>query len=295
MKHDLRPLGWLPLVFALAALLMTAPAGAEDVLSDRLTDQILQMQRRDFNRRLDRDLEVKKKSLGAEENADRAAKMRELLLNHASMYEMLEDFERAEADFDALLAVKPVNPMVYRDRGYFYMRQSRFPEALRDFMTGSRLAPDQATFNYGAGRAMTRMGAYADAIGQFDEAVRLAPNDGLAALSRGEALNQLGRYAEARADFDRALALGLSREVDRFFVYFGRGYASIFVGDFAAAIRDMDDALATRPGMVNAVVWRGYAREKLGQRRRALDDYEAALRINPNDDWIRSSVKRMRS
>jgi hypothetical protein len=47
--------------------------------------------------------------------------------------------------------------------------------------------------------------------------------------------------------------------------------------------------------MISAVVWRGYAQERLGQRQQALADYESALRASPNDGWIRSSIRRMRS
>lgn len=272
-----------------------APAHAEAVLSDRLTDQIVLMQRLEINRQLDAEYEKTKTALGTQATPDGAAKLRELLVNHASVHELFEEIDRAEADFDALLQIEPLDPMIYVDRGYFYMRQRRFSEALRDFMTGSRLAPTVAVFNYGAGRALTRMRAYADATEQYSEAMRLTPNDSVPVMSRAEVYVQLGRYAEARADYDRALALGLRRDMDRFFVYFGRGYSSIFVGDYVGAVSNMDAALAARPGMVNAVVWRGYAHEKLGQRARALDDYEAALRMNPNDDWILSSIRRMRS
>jgi tetratricopeptide (TPR) repeat protein len=114
-------------------------------------------------------------------------------------------------------------------------------------------------------------------------------------LSRAEALIQLGQYSQARSDYDLALRLGLTRSADRFFAFFGRGYASIFLGDFSSTVRDMNLALALRPDMLNAVVWRGYAQERLGQREHALDDYEAALRISPNDGWISASIRRMRS
>jgi Flp pilus assembly protein TadD len=273
----------------------SAPADADGILSDRLTDQILQMYRSDFTHRLDSDFEREKESLGKAETVERATRLRTLLKRRASTYETLEEFDRAEADYNALVAVRPVNPMVYSDRGYFYMRQSRFPEAMRDFVAGSRLAPTEAVFSYGVGRAMSRMGSYVDAVEHYGEAIRLTPKDSLLRLSRADALIQLGRYAEARADYDSALALGLVLESDRFSAYFGRGYANIFVGDYNGAVRDMNAALAGRPGMVNAVVWRGYAWEKLGQRARALDDYETASRLSPNDDWIRSSINRMRS
>jgi Flp pilus assembly protein TadD len=273
----------------------SAPARADGILSDRLTDQILQMFRSDITRRLDTEFEREKEALGQSETNERATRLRTLLKQRASTFESLEAFDRAEADFNALVAVRPLNPMVYSDRGYFYIRQSRFPDAVRDFVTGSRLAPTEPVFNYGAGRAMSRMGSYVDAVVQFGEAIRLSPKDSVLRLSRAQALIQLGRYAEAQADYDSALALGLAAESDRFSAYFGRGYANIFIGDYNGVVRDMNAALAVRPGMVNAVVWRGYAWERLGERGRALDDYETASRLNPNDDWIRSSISRMRS
>jgi len=275
-------------------LLSLATARAQEALSARLTDQILELNKLDLVRRLDRELERQKSAFGQEATAEQAEKLRVVLKTRAVAYEALEDFTHAEVAYNALVEVKPINPMVYSDRGYFYMRQSRFDAAMRDFVTGSRLAPSQSAFSYGAGRALTRMGDYAAAISQYNEAIRLAPGDSDAWLSRAEAYAQLARYVEARADYDRAIALGLHRDTDRFFAYFGRGYANVRLGDDAAAVRDMDIALSMRPGMVNAVVWRGYARERLGQRQQALADYESALRVNPDDKWIRSSINRIR-
>jgi tetratricopeptide (TPR) repeat protein len=286
--------GWLAPALVVLSALAILPAHAENVLSDILTDQILQVQRRDMNRRLESDFEQSKKALGDAETGERAVKLRALLKKQAETYELLEDFSRAEAAYTAALDVKPADPAVYYNRGYFYMRLSRYAESVRDFMTGSRLAPTQAAFSYGAGRALTRMGDFNGALKQYNEAIRLAPDDSVPLLSRAEVLAQLKRFAEARADYDLAIRLGLRREEDRFFVYFGRGYANIFLGNFDGAIQDLDTALASRGDMVNAVVWRGYAHERIGQRDLALNDYEAARRLDPKDTWIRDSIRRMR-
>jgi tetratricopeptide (TPR) repeat protein len=280
---------------ALIAPSLPLAAAADADLSDRLTDQILQLYQRDFARELDREFEQRKKALGETETVERANRLRALLKKRADTYETLEQFDRAESDHNARVEVRPLDPIVYCDRGYFYMRQSRYSDAARDFLTGSRLQPNDAVFNYGAGRALARMGAYDGSIEQYAEAIRLAPNDGLPRLSRAEALVELGRFDAAHADYDRALALGLRRESDRFFAYFGRGYDLVRLGDYDGAVRDMNAALQLRPGMVNALVWRGYARELLGQRASALDDYEAALRLSPDNGWIRASIQRMRS
>jgi tetratricopeptide (TPR) repeat protein len=287
----------LSAAFAAFALLLLSStlASSEQSLSDRLTDQILEMNKVDLVRKLDNELERRSRELGSELTVERANKLRDLLRKRAATFESLEDFDRAEADYNALVEVKPLNPLVYTDRGYYLMRQGRFDEAARDFLAGSRLAPTQSAFSYAAGRALSRKGDYVTAISHYDEAIRLAPRDSVPLLSRAEAYVQVSRYAEARRDYDRAIALGIRRDGDRFFVYFGRGYASVLLGDYEAAVRDLNAALAARPGMVNAVVWRGYAREKLGQRDLALVDYEEALRSNPNDDWIRTSIRRVRS
>jgi tetratricopeptide (TPR) repeat protein len=284
----------LPAALAAILVLSAVPAAADSDLSERLTDQILELHRVNFNYRLESEFQQQKNLLGSQETAERAEKLRGLLKKRAAIYEAVAEFDRAEDDFNEMVAVRPQNPDVYYDRGYFYLRQSRFADAVHDFMTGSRLAPTQATFSYGAGRAFDLMGDGDDALQQYDEAIRLAPRDSAPVLARADLLLHLGRYGEARADYDRALTLGLAR-ADRFFGYFGRGYARIFTGDYNGAVRDMDAALAARPGMINAVVWRGYVRERLGQRDLALEDYEAALRLSPKNDWIRSSISRMRS
>jgi tetratricopeptide (TPR) repeat protein len=282
---------------AVIVLLSSAAAAthAQDVLSERLIDQIWEMNKLEIMHKLDGELERRKSALMQEATVERANYLRKLLKIRAGIYEALTDIVRAEVEYNELVDVKPTDPIVYIDRGYFYMRQSRFDAALRDFTAGSRLAPAQSAFNYGSGRALTRMGNYAAAISQYDEAIRLAPGDSAAVLSRAEAYTQTELYAQAHADFDRAIALGLARDTDRLAVYFGRGYASIRLGDDVAAVRDFDTALSMQPRMVSALVWRGYARERLGQRQRALADYELALRINPDDNWIRSSIRRIRT
>src|SRR5258708_36838207 len=116
---------------ALILLMSLAPVQAEEILGDRLTDQILEMNKLDLVRKLDGELERRTRELGQEQTAERASKLRELLKSRAATYESLEDFQRAESDYNTMVEVKPVNAMVYSNRAYFYMRQGRFPEAVR--------------------------------------------------------------------------------------------------------------------------------------------------------------------
>ena len=202
--------GGSALVAAMLALAAT-PAMAEGDLSERLTDQITEMHKLDFNRRLDSEFQKQRDMLGSHETTERSERLRELLKKRATIYEAVAEFDRAEADFNEMVDVRPQNPIVYSDRGYFYIRQSRYADAVRDFTTGSRLAPTQATFSYGAGRALALMGDRSNALQHYDEAIRLAPGDSVPVLARADLLLQLGEYAKARADYGLALICPLGR------------------------------------------------------------------------------------
>lgn len=278
-----------PVVFSLLSL---AAAHAQDAPAERLTDVVPGLNRPDLIRNADSGRQGAPKP---ETSTAQAGELRKLARTRATTFEAMDEWDRAEAEYDALVDMQPVDPTAYIDRGYFHMRQGRFDAAMRDFIAGSRLAPGQSAFSFGAGRALARMGDHSAAIRQYDEALRLAPSDSTVMLSRAEAYEQIGMYAQARADFDRAIALGPRSETDRFFAYFGRGYANIRLGNDDAAVRDLDVALTMRPRMAYALVWRGYARERLGQRVQALSDYELALKANPDDNWIRSSIRRVRA
>jgi tetratricopeptide (TPR) repeat protein len=220
---------------------------------------------------------------------------RRTLMNRAAVYEAATDFAAAEADFAAALALQPVEPALYAARGYFYLRTKRFGDALEDFLTGARLDPANPLYRFAAGRLQATRGNYSAAIVFYDEALRLNPRDAAYLLARGEAHVRLGKLAEARADYDSAIAIGLARPSDRYFAYLGRGYIGLVSRDYSHAIRDFDQALAVEPEAINALLWRGYAREKGGRADLALADYERAVAADPKDPWARANLRRLRS
>jgi Tfp pilus assembly protein PilF len=67
------------------------------------------------------------------------------------------------------------------------------------------------------------------------------------------------------------------------------------MSDYANAVTDFDNALAVEPRAVNALLWRGFAREKGGQVALALDDYERAVAVDPSDRLARANLQRLRS
>jgi tetratricopeptide (TPR) repeat protein len=276
------------------AMAAALPARAQESLSDRITRILQQGQTNDLQRRFGsmlvgegRDLEI--------DAAAGVGEARQTLLRRAALYEKIKDFPRAEADLASAIQLDPPNAELYVTRGYFYMRRSRFNDALGDFVLATKLSPDSARPRFAAGRARAALGDYAAALGYYDAAIKLTRRDPTYYLARAEAYLHLGQPRNAWADFDSAIAIRLPRVPDRYYAYLGRGYASLLMSDYANAITDFDSAVAIDPRAVNALVWRGYAREMNGQGALALDDYERATSVDPGDRLARANLQRLRS
>src|SRR5690348_9175411 len=128
---------------AAAAVLLAAPAPVAAQLSERLVRTIAQAQNSDLHRRFGRMLIDE----GRELEIDPAAgpdEARKTLLRRAALYEKFRDFVRAEIDLTSAAQIDPPSAELQAARGYFYMRRSRFSEALGDFLVGVEIAPGNA-------------------------------------------------------------------------------------------------------------------------------------------------------
>jgi tetratricopeptide (TPR) repeat protein len=278
---------------AAAVMLSAGPQPVAAQLSERLQRTMLQGQSGDLHRRFGRMLvEGRELEIDPAAGADEA---RRTLLRRAALYEKLKDYGRAETDLTAAAELDPPSAELYAARGYFYMRRSRFTEALGDFLLGVRIAPDNARVRFGAGRAQAALGNYAEAVRFYDAAIKLARREPTYYLARGEAYVHLDQARGAWADFDSAIEIKLPRVADRYYAFLGRGYASLMMAQYANAIGDFDSAIMLDPHAVNALLWRGYAREKNGQVALALDDYERATAVDPSDRLARANLQRLRS
>ncbi len=279
---------------ATAALMVAAPVLAQSSLSDRITRNLLQDHNNDLRRHFGRMLvdDGRELEIGPAAGVDEA---RQTLLRRAALYEKLKDFARAESDLTSAVQLDPPSPELFAARGYFYMRRSRFTEALGDFLLGIKLSSGNARVRFGAGRAQAALGNYAEAVRYYGSAIELSRRDPTYYVARGEAYIHLDDPRSAWADFDSAIDIRLPRASDRYYALLGRGYASLMMSDYANAIADFDSAIALDPRAVNAFIWRGFAREKSGQVALALDDYERAASLDPGDRLVRANLQRLRS
>ncbi|HLH91638.1 MAG TPA: tetratricopeptide repeat protein [Xanthobacteraceae bacterium] len=221
--------------------------------------------------------------------------VRRTLLRRAAVYEDVQEYANAEAELTKALQRTPPIGDTYAARGYFYMRRGRFADAVGDFVAGMQIDPNNPRLHFSAGRAESALGDYAAAVTYYGEAIKLAPREPTYYLARAEADIHLDQPAGAHSDYDRAIAMRLARPTDRYFAFLGRGYASLMQADYTGAIADFGTAIEINPGSINALMWRGYARERSGQITLALDDYERAAAVDPHDRLARDNLQRLRS
>ena len=269
------------------------PARAGSSLSEYLSKKIEEAHTATSQRQFELALNLYKQAM--ETAGGSGDNMRVLLNKRAEVYEQINMIDKAEADLTAAFKVEPFDPKVYTDRGYFYLRRTRYAEALGDFIAGTRYDPTRAQFYYGAARVLAASKDYGAAIKFYSEAMLRDPNDAVNYLGRAEAKVNLNMLREAQADYDQALKLGLSRKGDRLFAFAGRGYVSLALANYDDAIGDFDRALAIDSDAANALLWRAYAYERQGLRDQALRDYERAVAVTPENLAARNGVQRLRA
>ncbi|HMK08588.1 MAG TPA: tetratricopeptide repeat protein [Anaerolineales bacterium] len=104
--------------------------------------------------------------------------------------------------------------------------------------------------------------------------------DAYAWFNLGSNLVYFGRYSEAVDAFDTALNLGLPWRFTRY--QFGPYIAYFNQGKFQELIQLADYTLFRTNKAEESHLWRGWARYRLGDRLGAIEDFRAALEVNPN-------------
>jgi tetratricopeptide (TPR) repeat protein len=268
---------------------LNGPPPSYDVLpsDDPLT--ALQKRARQAERAHDYQRAVDLYTEGLGDTSHPAKARRNLLRQRAFAYEDLHQYDRAEADYDAALAIEPVDPDYYAKRGFYFIRRARYDEALADFRKGGALDPKDGGYPYGEGQAYEKIGQHEKAVERYTEAIRRNAKVATYYRERGSAYNYLGKFSEAFADYDKALELGYSFPVPRetAMAHLGRGYALLRLEKYQRAIDDFDAVLKVVPRASNALGWRGTAYQDLGKGPEAIADYKATLAIDPkNGDAI---------
>jgi serine/threonine protein kinase/Tfp pilus assembly protein PilF len=163
------------------------------------------------------------------------------------------------------------SPAVFRDRAEYLEALGRRDEAAAASAEADRTLPAGARDHYLLALGHNRAGRHAEAVAELDRALALDPRHHWSWCLRGLDHQQLGEHTLAIADF--SFCLGQGPEA---WLYVNRGYSLYVMGQRAEAEKDYDAALRLEPDQPLARWNRGLARLELGRFAGALDDFTAA-------------------
>jgi len=122
-------------------------------------------------------------------------------------YERTQQFDKADADFQEALKLKPEQPQVLNYLGYSYLqRNMKLADALKMIERAVALRPDSGYIVDSLGWALYRLGRYDEAVKNMEHAVELMPVDPVVNDHLGDVYWAAGRHREAEFQWHRALS-----------------------------------------------------------------------------------------
>jgi tetratricopeptide (TPR) repeat protein len=200
-------------------------------------------------------------------------------VSRGDAFGQLGDLGRAMADLNRAVALAPDKPTVLLARGQIESRRGNLAGAARDYEAALKLDPRyaDAMINLAAIRSM--QGQSSAAIELLDQAIAIDRRNPLAFYNRGYAEFALKQYDKAIADYSSAIEL----EPRMGLAYNNRALSRAIAGsDLVAALADSDQAVKLLPLNLEVRDTRGFIYLKLRDPALALNEYNAALTIDPN-------------
>ncbi len=197
--------------------------------------------------------------------------------NRGNAWADRRDYDRALADYDRALELKPDYARAWYSRGNALAERKDYSGALRDFGQALLAAPEDAKSWYNRGIVRLQMGNAEEAAADFQRAIAIDPGKDSFHNNLGLALAALGRQGEAEASYRRALQLN-PRSVD------AHGNLGILLSDggrMQEAIGQYLEALRADPGSVEAHFNLAADLAALGRREEAAAHYREVLRLAP--------------
>lgn len=174
-------------------------------------------------------------------------------------------------------ALKQLSAYDFIERGVYLVKKNRLNDAIEAFRTAIEIDPSiEKSYSYLAA-AYFENSKYHLAVDYATKAIQMDPNDELAYQKRGAAYFKLRKYKNAVDDLSKTINIS-PNNADVFSL---RGQVFIEEKNYKMAVKDFSKAieLAGSDGGYSAQLYekRGFAYEKLGDYKKASDDYGMAV------------------
>lgn len=256
----------------------------------------------------------------------------EAYLSRGFAKDELKDYTGAIQDYNKAIEINPNYAMAYYNRGIVKAKLSFYKEAIQDYNKAIELNPKDAYAYYNRGIAKgenesaiqdyskaieinpqyvdayitrgnvkAKLSDYIGANQDYNKAIEINPNNATAYFNRGISRYALDDNVDACLDWNKAGDLGIAKAYDMIKEYCGKEYfesgmAKNKSGDYKSAIQDYNKAIELNPKDAKVFCNRGVAKVGLEDFRGAIQDFNKAITLNPNYGWaymLRGGAKLM--
>ncbi len=214
-----------------------------------------------------------------------------LLANRAQLLAAMGRAKEALEDYAAAVAIDPMFPDYYLDRGNLLVKLGRDAEALADYEAALRVGPPLPEAHYNRAELRIGRGDAEGALADLDRVIDLDPSYLDAYINRAGLLAALERDEEARADVTAGLAL----EPASPHLLTVLGQLETAAGRLPEARRALDLAIGLSPGLAAAWGNRGVLRYEAGDLIGAVADLTQAITLEPQPDLYANRAVALRA
>lgn len=210
----------------------------------------------------------------------------ELLTQLGSLYVKSGNDNLALPVFKEIILLKSDDFNALNNLGGIYRRLKKYSESVAVLEQALATGENDAQVSYNLGFTYKLMGNYDDAVECFEDVVAENPSDVLAFNHIGSIRAQQGDNEKAIASYERGLKIDPNHPV----LQLNLAKSCEALGKYDKAIGAYETALRSKPGWLEAID--GYANLllKLNRTREATDVVLQAIRLNPKDVKMHTSL-----
>ena len=178
-------------------------------------------------------------------------------------------------------------PESYVSDAEAFAADGKFIQAIESYLEAIRLDPDNSSLYIALARAQIFAGRYDDALVNASDALLLSPDNSMAYAIRAWALTRKGELDEADRVIQEALRLDPNNAIAHAYYAFllGNMYeddSGPYLDPITLAIDESNTAMALGPDKLEVRWARAFILSITGNFEPAIQQYKAALEINPN-------------